>query len=134
MLQASLLCDDVLSGFDGRLSLYGLVPAISAPGFPTLAPVFFVANAWRDLAQGEHKEMVKIMSPDRGTTLGEAANMLKPAGTLDYHYSITRFAGLAFPAQGRYWVQVHLDGKLATEYSLNVVLVESRLGPGKEKE
>lgn len=123
-LLSTYLCEDALAGLTGRLTLYNLFGEQYATAWPAIVPRFAVSNTWllEEPSGNTFTERVVILTPDRQTTVAEAATSWRFDGAL--HTNVSRFADVVLPAPGIYRVQVWLGRELRADYPLTVLNVE----------
>ena len=114
----TLLCDDVRLEMGNKISLMGIFQNIMVEKLPISLIKFAVVNHWR--GNGFHQTEVRIMSPDKNTTVvtSQPTNIeLAPGGFTD---NVSFFVNVVFPQPGTYWVQTLADTKLMQEFPLIV--------------
>lgn len=119
-LQFSVLCDDIRREDNGKFMLLGLFEVITAKNFPATHPVLFIANRWRN-GLGSFRQKNRIVSSDNKVITEDKEVSFELKDTSFSHTVISRFNGLAFPAEGKYWVEILLDADLKQRYSFNLV-------------
>lgn len=80
---------------------------------------FFVVNKWGMLPPGRHTEVVHILDPDRRERLASDQTEFEVVDFYRNTVIASEFKHV-FTRTGNYWVQVHLDGKLMSEYPFRV--------------
>jgi hypothetical protein len=120
-LQFSVLCDDVRREDNGKLILLGLFEVIGAAAYPAVHSKLFVVNRWCKGA-GEFSQKIRLTHSKDNVMLLET----KPQDfTLEdiesSHTLISEFDNVKFPAAGKYWVEVFLDGELVLNYPIKLV-------------
>lgn len=108
------VCENVILSFNGQLSLINLISEIQTKGLPTILPKFVIlTQSFGDI--GSYKETIEIVSMDGNETVlarSEAQADIKDIGGNNF---IATFYNVAFPAEGKYWVKVTLDGSIVTK-------------------
>ncbi len=125
-LQFSVLCDDVRREDNGKLMLLGLFEVIGARKFPAIHPRLFVANRWCK-GEGEFLQKVKIINSQDNEVIVETAEQKFTLRNMDSNHTvISRFNNIGFPAAGKYWIEVYLNGDLFLNYPILLVAKEER--------
>ncbi len=119
-LQFSVLCDDIRREDNGKFIFLGLFEVIAATNFPATHPLLFIANRWRN-GLGIFRQKNRIVSSDNKIIVEEKEVSFELKDTSSSHTVISRFNGITFPVEGKYWVEILLDGDLKQRYSLNLV-------------
>ena len=114
----TLLCDDVRLEMGNKISLMGVFQNIMVEKLPVSLIKFAVVNHWR--GAGNHHTEVRIMSPNRNTTVVTSQPTqleLAPGGFTD---NVSFFVNVVFPTAGTYWVQTLANTVLLEEFPLIV--------------
>ena len=123
-LQFSVLCDDVRREENGKFMLIGLFESINSNKFPATHPVLFVVNRWSK-GQGSFRQKIRIVNSKDKSMVFQTEDQPFELGDIDRHHTlISRFNNLVFPVQGKYWLEVLLDGELFLNYP--IILKEAR--------
>lgn len=124
-LQFSVLCDDVRREDNGKFMLLGLFEAINAREFPATHASLFVVNRWCK-GEGEFTQKIRIVNSKDGSLVFQTDDQAFQLHDIDSHHTlVSRFNNLRFPNQGKYWVEVLLDGELFLNYP--IMLVQSKI-------
>lgn len=117
-LQFSVLCDDVTKDDHGKLSFVGLFETISSATFPCTHPKMFVVNRWIN-GYGAFRQRTRLVAPDNDTILAEDEETEFSLKATDAkHTVIARFNNIMFQAQGKYWIEIRLNGNPALRYPM----------------
>jgi hypothetical protein len=122
----TLLCDDVRLEMGNKISLMGVFQNIMVEKLPVSLIKFAVVNHWRGM--GRHNTEVRIMSPDKNTTVVTSQPTqleLAPGGFTD---NVSFFVNVVFSTAGTYWVQTLADTILLEEFPLIVTDAEAIAG------
>lgn len=117
-LQFSVLCDDVRREDNGKFILIGLFEAITAKVFPATHPTLFVVNRWCK-GQGSFLQKIKIVNSRDNVIVFQTNEQAFELQDIDGHHTlISKINNIIFPTQGKYWVEVLLDGNLILNYPI----------------
>ena len=125
-LQFSILCDDVRREDNGKLILLGLFEVIGSEKYPAVHPKLFVVNRWCK-GEGSFSQKVRVVnSSDNRAVLETEDQRFSLKGIDSNHTAISEFNNIKFPAAGKYWVEVLLNGELVLNYPMMLVERGSR--------
>ncbi|MBI4388386.1 MAG: hypothetical protein HY582_05030 [Candidatus Omnitrophica bacterium] len=122
-LQYSILCDDVRQEKNGKFIFVGAFNLIAAQKFPTVHPVFYMANRWCS-GEGEFREMSRIVNEESQIVAASPEVSFQLKGFFDSHFVISRFQGVRFAQPGKYAVEVVLGGELFRRFPFQVVQIQ----------
>jgi len=115
-LQFSVLCDDVTKDDHGKFSFVGLFETVSSAVFPCTHPKMFVVNRWLN-GYGAFRQRTRLVAPDNDTILAEDAETAFTLKTIEAkHTVVARFNNIMFQAQGKYWIEIRLNGNPVLRY------------------
>jgi hypothetical protein len=117
-LQFSVLCDDVKREDNGKFMLIGLFEAINAKHFPATHPTLYVVNRWCK-GEGSFTQKIRIVNSADASVVFETDDQRFELRDIDSHHTlISRINNLVFPASGKYWAEVFLNGDLLLNYPI----------------
>ena len=118
-LLATVLCEDVAhSAAEDTPLIYRIFLVAVAERLPHPQRLT-VVTFWLFDAPGVYEVAVRVLTPDGAQWVNGALEVeIEQPGT--YHTTSVNFGVLAFPAHGRYRVEVLVDGELAGAYPLFV--------------
>jgi len=103
------------------LSIIRIFQFIDSQGFPTVHPRFSIAfNVSGD--PGEHSYELKILTPDRVSSIAELKNSFEIQRDDAPVNLINHFIGLMFPSEGKYLIQLEIDGKVIVNDDSQLIL------------
>lgn len=115
------ICENVIVGFDGKISLINMFSEVSAKDFPALIPkVTLLISITGD--NGPHSETVEILSQDGKVfaSVTDKADIQGPGG----NNFVANFVNVQFPLEGQYWIKVTVDGQVITNKINHFILVK----------
>lgn len=117
-LQFSVLCDDVRREDNGKFILIGLFEAINANKFPATHQALFVVNRWCK-GEGTFTQRIRIVNTKDKSLVFQTDDQVFELVDIDRHHTlVSRFNNLVFPNEGKYWVELLLDGELILNYPI----------------
>jgi len=122
-LQFSILCDDFRREDNGKFILIGVFEAIAGIQFPMQYASLTVVNRWCN-GEGKFKQRVRIVSASNEMIVETDESPVELPATLANITTVSVFRNTHFPAPGRYWVEVLLDGDLKQRYPLSVMKMQ----------
>jgi hypothetical protein len=121
----SVLCDQVRREDNGKLILIGLFEQIGSATFPMQHPGLCVVNKWGN-GEGQFTQQVRIVDRDDNVLYCiEPAPFELPALETTFT-AIGFYSGVIFPAPGRAFIEVLLNGELKLRYGLTVAQLPSQ--------
>ncbi|HRZ87327.1 MAG TPA: hypothetical protein P5287_05875 [bacterium] len=117
-LQFSVLCDNVTKDDHGKMSFAGLFETISAASYPCTHGTLFVVNRWVN-GYGAFRQQTRLVAPDNDSVLAqddETSFTLRGSDTK--HTIVARFNNILFQSQGKYWIEIRLNGEPVLRYPL----------------
>jgi hypothetical protein len=126
-LQFSVLCDDIRREDNGKFILIGLFEAVAGMQFPLSYASLCVVNRWCN-GEGKFRQKIRIVSSSNETLVETEESPVELPATLANVTSVSVFRNTRFPAPGRYWVEVLLDGDLKQRYPLMVLKMQAMEG------
>jgi len=119
-LQFSLLCDDIRIENNGKFILIGLFDNIAAPTIPVVHPKFVIVNRWGK-GEGDFAETSRIVRADDNRVVAQSREVRFKLESMDtLHNTVSGFKNVKFPAEGKYWVEILLDGELARSFNFYI--------------
>ncbi len=119
-LQFTLLCDDIRIENNGKFILVGLFDNIAAPIVPVVHKRFVVINRWGK-GEGVFTEYTRIIEAKTGQVIAESSKVKFELKNLDtLHNVISQFKNVRFPSDGKYWIEVVLDGDLVRSFNFYI--------------
>ena len=132
-LQFSVVCDDVRREDNGKFMLLGLFEAINAPKFPATHATLFVANRWCK-GEGAYTQKIRIVNSNDKKMVFQTEDQPFELKDINMHHTmISRFNNLVFPAPGKYWVEILLNGELFLNYPIMLAQGKAKI-EGREIE
>jgi hypothetical protein len=123
-LQFSIVCDNIRREDNGKLIFIGIFEVIGAKKFPANHHVLFIANRWIKGA-GRFKEKTRIVSLRDNKVIVDTKEVEFELKNMDTtHTVISKFVNIVFPAEGRYEIEVLLNGEVTRRYPL--ILAEEK--------
>jgi len=116
------ICEQVLIGFDGKISPINIFTMISTMDFPTRHPKFSILTNISD-EPGEHNQVVEIIHPESKEVIASTGGKFEILGS-ERHNFIANFINLAFPMEGEYGVRVLVDGRVISNENEYFILVK----------
>lgn len=123
-LQFSVLCDDVRREDNGKFILLGLFESINAREFPAIHGRLFVVNRWCK-GEGDFSQKIRIVNSQDSSAVFQTEDQPFKLSDIDAHHTlVSRFDNLRFPAPGKYWVEILLDGELFLNYPVILKVIK----------
>lgn len=115
---------------DNRHNVYeGEFRTLGTPKIPAVAEEIFVVTKWGDGAGRGFKQEIKIFEPEGSLevfTSGDLEKEFKLSNIYHEHLITGRVTGLLLPEEGRYRIEVYLNGRLKGKAYFNVVLNKAK--------
>jgi hypothetical protein len=128
-LQFSLLCDEVRREDNGKFIFIGVFEALASLQYPLPYPSLCVVNRWCN-GEGKYSQKVRIVGAENSVLAETKESPVELAAMLANITAISVFRQLTFPKEGRYWVEVLLNGDLKQRYPLTALKMQLQGGPG----
>ena len=127
----SVLCDEVRREDNGKLMLLGLFEQIGGVSFPMQHPGLCIVNKWCN-GEGTWTQQVRIVDRD-DNVLSEDQAVSFELPSLDVSFTaVGMYRNITFPAPGRAFIEILLNGELKQRYALQVVQAQPQGGDVKE--
>jgi hypothetical protein len=105
--------------------LIGLFEAINAKQFPATHASLFVVNRWCK-GEGSFRQNIRIANSKDASPVFTTGDQPFDLESIDAHHTlVSKINNLIFPAAGKYWVEVLLDGELVLNYP---IMLKSQTG------
>ena len=124
-LKNILLCKKAYLDDNGHNGYEGEFRTLGTPKVPAVAEEIFVVTKWGDGAGRGFKQEIKIFEPEGSLevfTSGDLEKEFRLSNVYHEHLIIGRVAGLLLPQEGRYRIEVCLNGRPKGKAYFNVVL------------
>ncbi len=124
-LKNILLCKKAYLDDSGHNVYEGEFRTLGTAKVPAVAEEVFVVTKWGDGAGRGFKQEIKIFEPDGSLEVfasGDLEKEFRLGNIYHEHLIVGRVAGLLLPEEGRYRIEVHLNGALKGKAYFNVVL------------
>ena len=120
-LEWSLLCEYCLIDAVGRLSVMGIFEQMLTPQVPAHQPMLFVVSRWRSEPNQAFRVETRLWTPTEQLlqSTGEIQVAPSPFGQ---NMTINQFIGLTFEREGKYLVELLVDGETARYYPWQLVV------------
>lgn len=119
-LLSSLCCESVFPAPGAKLNYYGVFAELKAESFPLMVPRFSLVTSWSG-GEGFHIQVVKMLSPSKSVVLHQSPEMYF---TLESETQVAfvhvDFQQIIFAEPGVYELEIYLDSKKVSFYSLKV--------------
>jgi len=126
-LQFSVICDDIRREDNGKLILLGLFEVIATRTFPAIHSRLFIVNRWCKW-DGSFKEKARIVCSETKEIIVQSSEVeVKLADFSNHHTVISQFDSVKFPAPGKYFVEILLNGELFRYFPINLIEMEKGL-------
>lgn len=122
VLTAVIICDQIITDKSDKHTLVGVFSNIWTQSFPAIHSKFVVFTSWvNNNFSGKLKLDIKILSPDNDYLDAKINNIdfnfdPNKIGT----YGIFEFNGVKFPVEGKYYIEVCIDGEKIVVLPLEV--------------
>jgi hypothetical protein len=127
-LQASFACEDVRVEASGSHTIIGIINGIAAPSVPIRVLKFCIWTRWCS-GSGRFTQLTRVVRPDEFTQLVSATTQFQ-LGNEDSHVTnVNIFAGVEFPEEGIYHIEILLDDVLKLRYPIRVFCPKQNSGP-----
>ncbi|MBF0254077.1 MAG: hypothetical protein HQL11_02995 [Candidatus Omnitrophica bacterium] len=128
-LQFTILCDDLRIENNGKFILIGLFDNIAAARLPVIHKKFCVVNRWGK-GEGEFTDQTRIVCAYTNQAVAESKPVTFKLETMDMlHNVVSQFQNVSFPEEGKYWVEVHLNGELVRSFNFYVRKIAAPKAP-----
>ena len=130
-IQVAILCDSATE-YQNRLCILGIFDTIRTHQLPATKPQCSIALQilWTKIEEGSHTIKTRFMDDDGNPTLKPVNSSVeviippKPSFVTTNH--ILNIQQLKFTRIGNYLIVIDIDGKMATEIQLQVLLIEQK--------
>ncbi len=130
-IQVAILCDSATE-YQNRLCILGIFDTIRTHKLPAAKPQCSVALQilWTKIEEGSHTIKTKFMDDDGNPTLKPVTSsvevVIPPKSSFVTTNHILNIQQLKFTKTGNYLIVIDIDGKMATEIQLQVLLIEQK--------
>ncbi|MGR3301619.1 MAG: DUF6941 family protein [Candidatus Scalindua sp.] len=130
-IQVAVLCDSATE-YQNRLCILGIFDTIRTHQLPATKPQCSIALQilWTKIEEGTHTIKTKFMDEDGNPTLKPVNSSVKvlipPKSSFVSTNHILNIQQLKFTRTGNYLIVIDIDGKMATEIPLQVLLIEQK--------
>jgi hypothetical protein len=130
-IQVAILCDSATE-YQNRLCILGIFDTIRTHKLPATKPQCSIAFQilWTKIEEGSHTIKTKFMDDDGNPTLKPVNSsvevIIPPKSSFVTTNHILNIQQLKFTKTGNYLIVIDIDGKMATEIQLQVLLIEQK--------
>ena len=130
-IQVAILCDSATE-YQNRLCILGIFDTIRTHKLPATKPQCSIAFQilWTKIEEGSHTIKTKFMDDDGNPTLKPVNSsvevIIPPKSSFVTTNHILNIQQLKFTRIGNYLIVIDIDGKMATEIQLQVLLIEQK--------
>jgi hypothetical protein len=130
-IQVAVLCDSATE-YQNRLCILGIFDTIRTHQLPATKPQCSIALQilWTKIEEGSHTIKTRFMDDDGNTTLKPVNSsvevLIPPKSSFVSTNHILNIQQLKFTRTGNYLIVIDIDGKMATEIQLQVLLKEQK--------
>jgi len=130
-IQVAILCDSATE-YQNRLCILGIFDTIRTHQLPATKPQCSVALQilWTKIEKGSHTIKTRFMDDDGNPTLKPVNSsvevIIPPISSFVTTNHILNIQQLKFTKTGNYLIVIDIDGKMATEIQLQVLLIEQK--------
>ncbi len=130
-IQVAILCDSATE-YQNRLCILGIFDTIRTHQLPATKPQCSVALQilWTKIEEGSHTIKTRFMDDDGNSTLKPVNSsvevIIPPISSFVTTNHILNIQQLKFTKTGNYLIVIDIDGKMATEIQLQVLLIEQK--------
>jgi hypothetical protein len=130
-IQVAVLCDSATE-YQNRLCILGIFDTIRTHKLPATKPQCSIALQilWTKIEEGSHTIKTRFMDDDGNPTLKPVNSsvevIIPPKSSFITTNHILNIQQLKFTRSGNYLIVIDIDGKMATEIQLQVLLIEQK--------
>ena len=130
-IQVAVLCDSATE-YQNRLCILGIFDTIRTHKLPATKPQCSIALQilWTKIEEGSHTIKTRFMDDDGNPTLKPVNSsvevIIPPISSFVTTNHILNIQQLKFTKTGNYLIVIDIDGKMATEIQLQVLLIEQK--------
>ena len=130
-IQVAILCDSATE-YQNRLCILGIFDTIRTHKLPATKPQCSIALQilWTKIEEGSHTIKTRFMDDDGNPTLKPVNSsvevIIHPKSSFVSTNHILNIQQLKFTKTGNYLIVIDIDGKMATEIQLQVLLIEQK--------
>ena len=130
-IQVAVLCDSATE-YQHRLCILGIFDTIRTHQLPATKPQCSIALQilWIKIEEGSHTIKTRFMDDDGNPTLKPVNSsvevIIPPISSFVTTNHILNIQQLKFTKTGNYLIVIDIDGKMATEIQLQVLLIEQK--------
>ncbi len=130
-IQVAVLCDSATE-YQNRLCILGIFDTIRTHQLPATKPQCSIALQilWTKIEEGSHTIKIRFMDDDGNPTLkpinSSVEVIIPPKSSFVSTNHILNIQQLKFTKTGNYLIVIDIDGKMATEIQLQVLLIEQK--------
>ena len=130
-IQVAVLCDSATE-YQNRLCILGIFDTIRTHKLPATKPQCSIALQilWTKIEEGSHTIKTRFMDDDGNPALKPVNSsvevIIPPKSSFVTTNHILNIQQLKFTKTGNYLIVIDIDGKMATEIQLQVLLIEQK--------
>ena len=130
-IQVAVLCDSATE-YQHRLCILGIFDTIRTHQLPATKPQCSIALQilWTKIEEGSHTIKTRFMDDDGNPALKPVNSsvevIIPPKSSFVTTNHILNIQQLKFTKTGNYLIVIDIDGKMATEIQLQVLLIEQK--------
>ncbi len=130
-IQVAVLCDSATE-YQNKLCILGIFDTIRIHQLPATKPQCSIALQilWTKIEEGSHTIKTRFMDDDGNPTLKPVNSsvevIIHPKSSFVSTNHILNIQQLKFTKTGNYLIVIDIDGKMATEIQLQVLLIEQK--------
>ena len=130
-IQVAVLCDSATE-YQNRLCILGIFDTLRTHQLPATKPQCSIALQilWTKIEEGSHTIKTRFMDDDGNPTLKPVNSsvevLIPPKSSFVTTNHILNIQQLKFTKSGNYLIVINIDGKMATEIQLQVLLIEQK--------
>lgn len=124
----SVLCDEVRREDNGKLIFLGVFEQIGSASFPMQHPGMCVVNKWCNGA-GRYTQQIRIIDQDDNVLTEDLPIEFELVSLDNYFTAVGFYRNIVFPAPGKAFIEILLNGQLRQRFSILVVQTQPPAPP-----